>query len=126
MITKSVSSSLFASSSSVYGKNKKIPFNENDRVDEPISLYAATKKSNELMAYSYASLYEIPITCKMPTDSGLWVGTANVDQVRHDISFFRETEDGGVVEEDGKAVYDGINQTYGNVSDSYPLRYIFF
>ncbi len=53
---------VYASSSSVYGKNKKIPFNENDRVDEPISLYAATKKSNELMAYSYASLYEIPIT----------------------------------------------------------------
>ena len=53
---------VYASSSSVYGKNKKIPFNENDRVDEPISLYAATKKSNELMAYSYASLYKIPTT----------------------------------------------------------------
>jgi len=53
---------IYSSSSSVYGANKKIPFNENDRVDNPVSLYAATKKSNELMAYSYSSLYGIPIT----------------------------------------------------------------
>ena len=51
---------IFASSSSVYGMNKKVPFNENDNVDHPISLYAATKKSNELMAHSYSHLYEIP------------------------------------------------------------------
>ena len=53
---------IFASSSSVYGKNKKIPFEASDRTDEPISLYAATKKSNELMAYTYAHLYKIPCT----------------------------------------------------------------
>lgn len=53
---------IYSSSSSVYGANKKIPFNEKDRVDNPVSLYAATKKSNELMAYSYSSLYGIPIT----------------------------------------------------------------
>ena len=53
---------VYASSSSVYGANKKIPFSEDDRVDEPVSLYAATKKSNELMAYSYSSLYGIPST----------------------------------------------------------------
>lgn len=53
---------LYASSSSVYGMNAKIPFSETDQVDEPVSLYAATKKSNELMAYSYAKLYGIPTT----------------------------------------------------------------
>jgi UDP-glucuronate 4-epimerase len=52
-----------ASSSSVYGANTKIPFSEDDKVDRPSSLYAATKKSNELMAYSYSDLYKIPITC---------------------------------------------------------------
>lgn len=53
---------VFASSSSVYGANKKIPFAVEDRVDHPISLYAATKKSNELMAHAYAHLYSIPTT----------------------------------------------------------------
>ena len=48
---------VYASSSSVYGKNSKIPFSVNDSVDKPVSLYAATKKSNELMAYSYSNLY---------------------------------------------------------------------
>ena len=50
---------VFASSSSVYGGNTKIPFSETDNVDNPVSLYAATKKSNELLAYSYAKLYNI-------------------------------------------------------------------
>ena len=53
---------LYASSSSVYGGNKKLPFSEGDRVDEPNSLYAATKKANELMAYTYSHLYDIPAT----------------------------------------------------------------
>lgn len=53
---------IYASSSSVYGMNKKVPFSEDDRVDNPISLYAATKKSNELMAYTYSHLYGIPST----------------------------------------------------------------
>jgi len=53
---------LFASSSSVYGENKKIPFAVEDRVDHPISLYAATKKSNELMAHAYAHLYDMKVT----------------------------------------------------------------
>lgn len=52
-----------ASSSSVYGSNSKIPFSEDDKVDTPVSLYAATKKSNELMAHSYSHLYQIPTTC---------------------------------------------------------------
>jgi UDP-glucuronate 4-epimerase len=53
---------LYASSSSVYGANKKVPFAVTDRVDHPVSLYAATKKSNELMAYTYSHLYRIPAT----------------------------------------------------------------
>ncbi|MGS2764948.1 NAD-dependent epimerase [Sinomicrobium sp. M5D2P9] len=53
---------LYASSSSVYGENKKVPFAVTDNVDHPISLYAATKKSNELMAYTYSHLYGIPTT----------------------------------------------------------------
>lgn len=52
-----------ASSSSVYGENGKIPFSESDQVDSPVSLYAATKKSNELSAHAYSHLYNIPITC---------------------------------------------------------------
>ncbi len=53
---------LYASSSSVYGNQQKTPFSTSDRVDEPVSLYAATKKSNELLAYSYSHLYGIPAT----------------------------------------------------------------
>ena len=53
---------VYASSSSVYGGNKKVPFSTDDPVDHPISLYAATKKSNELLAHSYAKLYNIPCT----------------------------------------------------------------
>jgi len=53
---------IFASSSSVYGANTKIPFAVSDRVDRPVSLYAATKRANELMAYAYSHLYDIPTT----------------------------------------------------------------
>ncbi|TBR41251.1 NAD-dependent epimerase [Marinomonas agarivorans] len=53
---------VYASSSSVYGMNTKVPFSESDTVDHPVSLYAATKKSNELMAHSYSHLYGIPTT----------------------------------------------------------------
>ena len=53
---------VYASSSSVYGSNKKIPYSTDDKVDNPVSLYAATKKSNELLAHSYSKLYNIPST----------------------------------------------------------------
>lgn len=53
---------VYASSSSVYGMNKKVPYSTEDKVDNPVSLYAATKKSNELMAHAYAKLYNIPCT----------------------------------------------------------------
>lgn len=64
---------IYASSSSVYGDNRKIPFSEDDRVDRPISIYAATKRANELMAYSYSSLYKIPTTgLRLFTVYGPW------------------------------------------------------
>lgn len=53
---------VYASSSSVYGSNKKVPYNTDDKVDNPVSLYAATKKSNELLAHAYSKLYNIPST----------------------------------------------------------------
>ena len=53
---------VYASSSSVYGSNKKVPYSVDDKVDNPVSLYAATKKSNELMAHAYSKLYDIPCT----------------------------------------------------------------
>lgn len=59
---KGVEHLVYASSSSVYGSNKKIPYSTNDKVDNPVSLYAATKKSNELMAHAYSNLYGIPST----------------------------------------------------------------
>ncbi|MGL6070167.1 NAD-dependent epimerase [Craterilacuibacter sp.] len=58
----SVKHLVFASSSSVYGRNAKVPFSEDDRVDLPVSFYAATKKANEVMAASYAHLYGLPVT----------------------------------------------------------------
>ena len=64
---------LYASSSSVYGENKKVPFSSTDNVDHPISLYAATKKSNELMAHAYSHLYNIPTTgLRLFTVYGPW------------------------------------------------------
>lgn len=76
---------LYASSSSVYGDNKKVPFEESDSVDNPVSLYAATKKSNELMAYTYSHLYNIPA-------SGLRFFTVYGPMGRPDMAYFKFTE----------------------------------
>lgn len=59
---KGVEHLVYASSSSVYGTNKNVPYSTEDKVDNPVSLYAATKKSNELMAHAYSKLYNIPST----------------------------------------------------------------
>ncbi|MFP4006609.1 MAG: NAD-dependent epimerase [Spirulinaceae cyanobacterium] len=75
---------VFASSSSVYGVNKKIPFSLEDPVDEPISLYAASKKANELMAHSYSHLYNIPTT-------GLRFFTVYGPWGRPDMAYFKFT-----------------------------------
>ncbi len=76
---------VYASSSSVYGGNEKIPFSTEDKVDEPVSLYAATKKSNELMAYSYSKLYGIPVT-------GLRFFTVYGPFGRPDMAYFKFTK----------------------------------
>ena len=76
---------LFASSSSVYGLNQKIPFSVSDNTDHPISLYAATKKSNELMAHAYAHLYKFPIT-------GLRFFTVYGPFGRPDMAYFKFTK----------------------------------
>jgi UDP-glucuronate 4-epimerase len=75
---------VFASSSSVYGGNKKIPFSEDDPVDHPVSLYAATKKANELMAHTYGHLYNLPVT-------GLRFFTVYGPWGRPDMAFFKFT-----------------------------------
>lgn len=72
---------VYASSSSVYGSNKKIPYSTEDKVDNPVSLYAATKKSNELMAHAYSKLYNIPST-------GLRFFTVYGDAGRPDMAYF--------------------------------------
>lgn len=76
---------LYASSSSVYGANKKVPFEETDFVDTPVSLYAATKKSNELMAHTYSHLYDIPA-------SGLRFFTVYGPLGRPDMAYFTFTD----------------------------------
>jgi UDP-glucuronate 4-epimerase len=76
---------VYASSSSVYGSNKKVPFEESDFVDNPVSLYAATKKSNELMAHTYSHLYNIPAT-------GLRFFTVYGPMGRPDMAYFGFTD----------------------------------
>jgi UDP-glucuronate 4-epimerase len=76
---------VFASSSSVYGANTRLPFSEHDNVDHPVSLYAATKKANELMAHSYAHLYDLPCT-------GLRFFTVYGPWGRPDMALFKFTE----------------------------------
>ncbi|MBW4482302.1 MAG: NAD-dependent epimerase [Tildeniella torsiva UHER 1998/13D] len=76
---------VFASSSSVYGANRKVPFAVDDRVDHPVSLYAATKKANELMAHAYSSLYQIPTT-------GLRFFTVYGPWGRPDMAYFKFVE----------------------------------
>ena len=76
---------VYASSSSVYGGNKKVPFSTDDKVDNPVSLYAATKKSNELLAHSYSKLYNIPST-------GLRFFTVYGPAGRPDMFYFSATQ----------------------------------
>ena len=76
---------VYASSSSVYGSNQKIPYSTDDQVDHPVSLYAATKKSNELMAYAYSKLYHIPCT-------GLRFFTVYGPAGRPDMAYFSFTK----------------------------------
>ncbi len=82
---KGVAHLVYASSSSVYGSNEKIPYSTDDKVDNPVSLYAATKKSNELMAHAYSKLYNIPST-------GLRFFTVYGPAGRPDMAYFGFTD----------------------------------
>lgn len=93
---------IFASSSSVYGINGKVPFSEHDNVDHPVSLYAATKKSNELLAHSYSDLYDIPV-------SGLRFFTVYGPMGRPDMAYYKFT----------KAIIEGTPIDVYNNGDMY-------
>lgn len=82
---KGIEHLIYASSSSVYGTNKKVPYSTDDKVDNPVSLYAATKKSNELMAHAYSKLYNIPST-------GLRFFTVYGPAGRPDMAYFGFTD----------------------------------
>jgi UDP-glucuronate 4-epimerase len=88
---------IFASSSSVYGANTKLPFSEQDNVDHPVSLYAATKKANELMAHCYAHLYDLPCT-------GLRFFTVYGPWGRPDMALFKFTK--GILEDQPIPVFN--------------------
>lgn len=91
---------VFASSSSVYGANTKLPFSEHDNVDHPVSIYAATKKANELMAHSYAHLYGLPCT-------GLRFFTVYGPWGRPDMALFKFTK--GILEDQPIPVFNKGN-----------------
>lgn len=91
---------LYASSSSVYGLNSKIPFSVNSNVDHPISLYAATKKSNELMAHTYAHLYKLPVT-------GLRFFTVYGPWGRPDMAYFKFAK--AIIQNESIDVYNNGN-----------------
>ncbi|MSQ71613.1 MAG: NAD-dependent epimerase [Betaproteobacteria bacterium] len=97
-----VSHLVFASSSSVYGGNRKLPFSERDPVDHPVSLYAATKRSNELMAHSYAHLFALPVT-------GLRFFTVYGPWGRPDMALFKFTR--GILADEPIPVFNGGEMT---------------
>ena len=121
-----ISHLVYASSSSVYGMNEKIPFSESDNVDHPISLYAATKKSNELIAHTYSHLYDLPTT-------GLRFFTVYGPWGRPDMAYFLFTKailenkeiniyNNGLMERDFTYIDDVVNGIV-KISDLPPERH---
>jgi len=133
-----VSNFVYASSSSVYGKNRKIPYSVEDRVDNPISIYAASKKTNELMAHAYSHLFDIPCTgLRYFTVYGPWgrpdmalflftdailknrpINVYNYGEMRRDFTYIDDIIDGTVKAIEKPVPYDVFN--LGN-SDSIGL-----
>ena len=116
---------IYASSSSVYGTNDKIPFSEEDRVDRPISLYAATKRSNELMAYTYSHLYNLPTTgLRFFTVYGPW-GRPDMAPMLFASAIMKEEPikvfNNGHMQRDFTFIDDVINGVV-NVIDSLPIK----
>jgi UDP-glucuronate 4-epimerase len=127
---------VYASSSSVYGKNKKLPFSVEDRVDQPISLYAATKKSDELMSESYSHLYRLPqtglrfFTVYGPwgrPDMAMWIFTRkilagepipvfNSGEMRRDFTYIDDIVSGVIACLDNPPPDDGSVKAGGSVS----------
>ena len=104
---------VFASSSSVYGANKKVPYSTEDQVDHPVSLYAATKKSNELLAYSYGKLYGIPVT-------GLRFFTVYGPMGRPDMAYFGFTNKLRAGDE------NGVKYKIYNIGNNQPESLMYF
>jgi UDP-glucuronate 4-epimerase len=120
---------VYASSSSVYGNNKKVPFSVEDRVDNPVSLYAATKKANELMAHAYSHLYDIPCTgLRYFTVYGPWgrpdmalflftdailkgrpINVYNYGKMKRDFTYIDDIVDGTLAALDRSVAYDIFN-----------------
>lgn len=139
---------VYASSSSVYGNNKKVPFSEEDRVDYPISLYAATKKSNELMAHTYSHLYQLPSTgLRFFTVYGPWgrpdmapmlfanaiikgepIKVFNNGQMERDFTFIDDIVEGVVKVSDQVPVKEERNPYYRlfNIGNSSPVKLMDF
>ncbi len=124
-----ISNFVYASSSSVYGSNKKVPFSVDDRVDNPISLYAATKKANELIAHAYSHLFNIPCTgLRYFTVYGPWgrpdmalflftdailnnrpINVYNYGDMKRDFTYIDDIVDGTIAAIDRPVPYDVFN-----------------
>ncbi|RLB42102.1 MAG: protein CapI [Deltaproteobacteria bacterium] len=137
----SVRNLVYASSSSVYGSNKKVPFSVKDRVDNPISLYAATKKANELMAHAYHHLYDIPCTgLRYFTVYGPWgrpdmalflftdailkgrpIDVYNYGKMRRDFTYIDDVVDGTVA-----ALHRRFDYAIFNLGNSNPVELMEF
>jgi UDP-glucuronate 4-epimerase len=133
---RSVSNFIYASSSSVYGSNKNLPFRVEDRVDHPISLYAATKKSDELMSETYAHLYRLPqtglrfFTVYGPwgrPDMAMWIFARNIlagepiqvfnhGKMRRDFTYIDDIVKGVIACHDNPAPDDGLIKAGGSAS----------
>ena len=139
---------VYASSSSVYGLNKKVPFSEEDNVDFPISLYAATKKSNELMAYTYSHLYNMPVTgLRFFTVYGPWgrpdmayflfvkailnnepIKVYNNGQMERDFTYIDDIVEGiiRVIDNKPKSKIDSPPYKLYNIGNSKPINLLHF
>ncbi|MGF1541144.1 MAG: NAD-dependent epimerase [Pleurocapsa sp.] len=139
---------VYASSSSVYGANKKIPFSTEDPVDHPVSLYAATKRANELMAYTYSHLYNFPTTgLRFFTVYGPWgrpdmayfsftksilegipIQVFNYGKMRRDFTYIDDIVEGIVRVMDRPQALDGANVPHKvyNIGNNQPVNLIDF
>jgi UDP-glucuronate 4-epimerase len=133
---RSTAHCVYASSSSVYGGNDKLPFRVEDRVDHPISLYAATKKADELMSETYAHLYRLPLTgLRFFTvygpwgrpDMAMWIFTRNImagepielfnhGQMRRDFTYVDDVVRGIIASLDSPPPDDGVEKAGGSVA----------